>query len=227
MKQVDLVVFDIAGTTIADLDFVGLAVQEAFRNADIELSMEEINPIMGIAKPTAIRMLLEKIGSDADPHAIHDDFVAIMKSFYANDPRVAPIEGAEDVFAELQTHGIKVALDTGFTSEITAVILERLGWQHGVVDGFVSSDQVVLGRPSPDMIEYHMAKFGISDPARVAKVGDAPVDLQEGTNAKCKFVVGVLTGVHSKDQLEEHPHTHLVDSIREVPGILLKVDVLV
>ena len=41
------------------------------------------------------------------------------------------------------------------------------------------------------MIRRLMEQFGIDDPQRVAKVGDTPVDLQEGQSAGCGLVVGV------------------------------------
>jgi phosphonatase-like hydrolase len=225
VRLVDLVVFDIAGTTVRDVDFVGIAVQKAFLDHGLSLSIAEINPIMGLPKPIAIRQLLTEFGSSLDPDAIHDRFVEHMLEFYRTSDEVAPIEGAEGVFAELRSHGIKVGLDTGFSANITDAILARLGWKEGVLDGWVSSDQVERGRPFPDMVLHHMEAFGITDPTRVAKVGDAPVDLQEGTAANCRFVVGVLSGVNTREGLEPYPHTHLLNSIRDLPPILLEAPV--
>ncbi len=223
MPLVDLVVFDIAGTTVQDSDFVGKAVQEALSEAGIELTIEDINPIMGMPKPIAIGILLKEAGSDLDVTPIHANFVEKMIQFYQNSPDVKPIEGAEEVFSNLREAGVKVTLDTGFSQDITNVILERLGWDENVQDGVVSSDQVAAGRPAPDMIHHHMENFGITDPSRVAKVGDAPADMNEGSNANCGFVIGVLSGAHSRESLELHPHTHIMDSIRDLPALLLEV----
>ncbi|MFX8957476.1 HAD family hydrolase, partial [Acinetobacter baumannii] len=84
---------------------------------------------------------------------------------------VGPIDGAEQTFATLRAAGVKVALDTGFSREITTVILERLGWDETHLDGAVSSDEVPRGRPFPDMIQHHMDRLGITDFQRVAKIG--------------------------------------------------------
>ena len=65
-----------------------------------------------------------------------------------------------------------------------------------------------------------MNRFGITDPANVAKVGDTPADLLEGKNAGCGLIVGVTEGTHTRAQLEPHPHTHLIGSVRDLPGIL-------
>jgi len=34
-------------------------------------------------------------------------------------------------------------------------------------------------------------------------------------------VAGVLTGAHSAEELAEAPHTHLLDSIGDLPGVVL------
>jgi phosphoglycolate phosphatase-like HAD superfamily hydrolase len=65
-----------------------------------------------------------------------------------------------------------------------------------------------------------MQTFGIKDPARVAKVGDTPADLQEGTNASCGWVIGLTSGSHTRTELAAHPHTHLVDDLWDVVQVI-------
>jgi len=79
---------------------------------------------------------------------------------------------------------------------------------------------VPRGRPHPDMIQLLMSRFEIRDPKEVAKVGDTPADLEEGTNAGCGLVIGVTQGTHSRTQLEEYPHTHLIDSVADLFQVL-------
>jgi phosphoglycolate phosphatase-like HAD superfamily hydrolase len=70
------------------------------------------------------------------------------------------------------------------------------------------------------MIRALMAKLAIDDPSKVANAGDMPADLGEGSAAGCGLVVGVTEGTHTRAQLEPDPHTHLIGSIIELPGIL-------
>ena len=101
------------------------------------------------------------------------------------------------------------------------MILDRLGWKKNpLIAATITSDEVPRGRPHPDMIRALMAKLGIGDPANVAKVGDTPADLDEGTAAGCGLVVGVTEGTHTRGELEPHPHTHLIGSIVELPAVL-------
>jgi phosphoglycolate phosphatase-like HAD superfamily hydrolase len=71
------------------------------------------------------------------------------------------------------------------------------------------------------MIRSLMARLGVREAARVAKVGDTRADLEEGTNAGCGLVVGVTSGSFTRQQLQACPHTHLVASVADVPALLL------
>jgi phosphonatase-like hydrolase len=221
---IELVIFDMAGTTINDDDAVNRCVRAALAEVDVVVSREAVNQVMGIPKPVALTKLLESAGrTDLLPrlHAIHADFVARMTRFYQTDPSVHEIAGAGEVFERLRAAGIRVVLDTGFTRDIADVVLARLGWNRpGILDGTVTSDEVERGRPHPDMVRKAMRDLGISDARRVAKVGDTPADLDEGTSAGCGLVVGVTEGSHTAAQLQSSPHTHLVGTICELPALL-------
>ena len=129
---------------------------------------------------------------------------------------------AEEVLREIRAAGVKVAVDTGFSRPIADAILGRLGWAAGrFLDATVTSDEVAQGRPFPELIERAMELTGVADPAEVAKVGDTPSDLQEGTSAGCGLVIGVCNGTHRRDQLAACPHTHLIGSLRELPALVL------
>lgn len=222
--DVELVVFDMAGTTVNDEDGVNRSVRAALAEVGIAATREAVNQVMGIPKPVAIKHLIECSHHPerlADLDAIHADFVGRMIRFYQTDPSVYEIPGASDTFRRLHAAGIKVALDTGFTRDIVDVLLARLGWNGSALIGTtVASDEVARGRPHPDMVVKAMRDLGVSDPQRVAKVGDTPADLQEGTAAGCGLVIGVTRGTHTAEQLKPFAHTHLVASVADVPAIL-------
>jgi phosphonatase-like hydrolase len=179
---------------------------------------------MGLHKPEAVRLLLAGSGrafTEADVNAIHEDFVRRMCNYYATDPAVREVPGSAAVFAALRGAGVKVALNTGFSRTVVDILLARLGWRKpATIDADVASDEVPRGRPHPDMIQLLMARLGIRDSRNVAKVGDTKADLEEGTNAGCGLVIGVTTGTFTRDQLQACPHSHIVQSVNEVPGLL-------
>jgi len=225
-NSVDLVVFDIAGTTVADRGQpVHRALREALAEAGIAAEHASINAAMGIPKPMAIRQLMIEAGRDplpGDIEAIDRSFVAKIKRHYESSPDVSSVEGAVATFRALRKRGVRVALDTGFSREVTSTVVQRLGWlgPEPEIDAAISSDEVDRGRPHPDMIFALMKRFRIADPRRVAKVGDTPSDLEQGTSAGCKFVIGVTEGSHTAAELQGCPHTHLVANVSAVPQIL-------
>lgn len=227
--MIELAVFDIAGTTVYDGDAVNTSFRATLAKWEIEADPAAVNNVMGLPKPEAIRILLNAYGhqrgmapTPENIDAVHADFTARMRDYYANDPAVREIPGAAKAFADLRQAGIKVALTTGFFRPIAEVVLARLGWSTPtIIDAVLTSDEVPRGRPFPDMIQHLMARLGVSDASKVAKIGDTQADMEEGTNAGCRFVIGVTTGAYSREQLRTYPHTHIVASVADVPELLL------
>jgi phosphonatase-like hydrolase len=227
--MIELVVFDLAGTTVHDGDAVNASFRATLAAWGVRAEPAAVNAVMGLAKPDAFRLLLDRSGqprggtpSAGQLEAIHEDFTSRMRDHYANDPTVREIPGAAAAFAALRRAGVKVALNTGFSRPVAEVLLARLGWASpGVIDADVTSDEVPRGRPHPDMILHLMTRLGVADARWVAKVGDTRADLEEGSNAGCGVVIGVTTGTFSREELQACPHSHIVGSVAEVPGLLL------
>ena len=227
-----LVVFDVVGTTVRD---GGRGVQRAMHDAiavtGLVLRENAMSGITGLGKVQAIRTLLEGHGRDEllpRTDAIHADFVARMRRHFREDHGVGPIDGAAETFAALRAHGIAVALGTGFSRVVLDEILARLGWDgpESPLDATIASDEVARGRAYPDMIDALRTRLGGISYTEVAKVGDTPVDLQEGTMARCGLVVGVLTGVHDQVSLMQHPNDALIPSVADLPALLARLGLM-
>ena len=224
--SIELVIFDMAGTTVRDDDAVNLCLRQALA-AELPVSREEVNGVMGLPKPTAIRLLLEqnRPGRPIDPQLVetlYQDFLAKMLHHYRTGAQIEPMPHTLDTFCQLKEAGVHIALDTGFSRPIVEAILERLGWNTGgLLDATVASDEVKNGRPHADLALKAMALTGVRDHKLVAKVGDTPSDLQEGMAAGCGWVIGVTNGSHTREQLAVHAHTHLIGSLKELPGVVL------
>lgn len=220
---IKLVVFDIAGTTVRDEDYVAKAFRNAFIRNGYEVSLQDTYPYMGVKKIVAINALLAKIGGQsADAGTIHTNFTEEMMDFYLYDPSVMPLPYTEDVFQQLKEHNIRIALNTGFPRIIADTILNRLQWrQKGWVDDVIASDEVEHGRPQPLMIQELMSRAGITDAAEVAKVGDTEVDVSEGRNAGCGLVVAVATGAYSSTQLAEYDPDFILPDLSTLSSLIL------
>ena len=226
--RIDLMVLDIAGTTVYDGDAVHACLAAALMEAGVPTTRDEVNAVMGMPKPFAIATLTASHRgappSDAEVSSIFVAFERRMIEHYRSSPHVRPAQGAEEVLRALRARGTKVVLDTGFSRAVTDAVLGRLGWGAGFVDATVASDEVANGRPHPDMIRRAMELTGVTDARRVGKVGDTPADLQQGMAASCALVVGVTSGSHTAAELARHPHTHLVGDLTELLPVVDDVE---
>ena len=227
MSAIKLVVFDIAGTTVRDNGNVAQAFIAAFRDFGFAIPPSEVKKVMGFRKIDAIALLLGKFApAQKDDELlvdrIHTRFIDTMIAYYRDDSQLAPMPHAEALFAALQDRGIKVALDTGFTRSITDTILHRLRWddRSELIDKTICSDEVLHGRPHPDMIKTLIGDLGIASPGHVLKIGDTEVDVREGRNAACGIVVSVTTGAYTREQLATYHPDFIIDGLEELLPII-------
>lgn len=225
--KIELVVFDIAGTTVKDNDNVAQAFQNALRKFEFDVPLENINRYMGYEKHKAIREILRtyfkltEIPNENLIEGIHQEFVNQMLYYYENSSEIKALPNVESTFDQLRELNVKIGLNTGFSRVIVDVILKKLGWDSNkMIDFVIASDEVENGRPFPDMIQSLMQQAGITDPGKVAKIGDTEVDVNEGKNIGCQYVIAITTGSFSRNELAIYRPTHIIDDMSELVHII-------
>jgi phosphonatase-like hydrolase len=220
VHEVELVVMDMAGTTVHDGGEVPAAFRSALAAHGVAVTDDELAGVRGASKREVIRTLVTRHQPDALPsltEEVHDEFRAALAERYRAGVRA--VEGAEDVFDWLRRRGVRIALNTGFDRSITDLLLNALGWREGVVDAVVCGDEVHQGRPAPYLIFRAMEAAGATSVHRVMNVGDTELDLRAGWNAGVGWNVGVLSGAHPRERLERAPHTQLIKSVASLPDL--------
>lgn len=223
--MINLVVFDMAGTTVDEDNVVYKTVRAAINAAGYQLSQDEVQAAgAGKEKSQAIRDVLALDGathSDDEVTTIFEDFKRRLKAAYEGlDVTEQP--GASDTFAKLRRHGIKVVLNTGYDRATAETLVQKIGWIVGQdIDGLVTASDVENGRPAPDMIYLAMSQTGIESSESVAKIGDSAIDIEEGNNAGCGMTFGVTTGAQTESQLRIAKPTHIVHSLSEMCELIL------
>lgn len=212
MKQ--LAIFDMAGTTINDRDEVYRVLREATEREGARYTDEQFQEMMGTEKKYAIRQLLQIGGVEASEERVEgawDWFQEELRTTYAEHPPVA-LPGVEDTFATLHGKGIKVALTTGFSREITDTIVAGLGWvERSLVDATAAGDEVPAGRPEPYLIQLAMERTGIHTVDTVISTGDTQSDIISAQRAGVTSV-GVLTGHMTRADFEKLGADIVLDS---------------
>jgi phosphonatase-like hydrolase len=231
MTQTELVVLDMAGTTIDEGQQVYRTLAETARAHGALPSDAEIARWHGAAKHEALRALLtSQTGvspSSTELERVVGDFQTRLGAAYAAAPP-RPLPGIPEALSALRGQGVRVALTTGFDRVIVESLLSALGWEgESMIDTVVCGSDVPAGRPAPYMIFRAMERLGVVDVARVLVAGDTPRDLEAGTNSGAAMVVGVLSGAGDADELGAYRHTHLLPSVAHIPGLLDIRDVAV
>jgi phosphonatase-like hydrolase len=220
--MIRLAVLDMAGTTVDDHGAVEASFLDALESIGIGRDDDRIGDhvayvraTMGMSKIVVFRELL---GDEATARAANEAFEAAF-SRRVEAGEVDEIAGATSALAELRQAGIRVCLTTGFADVTRQTIIDRLGWSD-VIDLSLSPGEGVRGRPHPDLALTALMRLGLDDVAELATAGDTTSDLLAGHRAGASVVVGVLTGAHDRATLTTAPHTHILESIRELPALL-------
>ncbi len=214
MNYPSLVIFDMAGTTIEDRGQVAAAFAGTLSANGIALSPDDIARVRGASKRQAIRALLPP-WDEHRAEGIYEQFRHELASRYASDG-VHSVPGAMETFRHVRARGAKLALTTGFDRDLATLLLSSIGWTRNTVDALVCGDDVVNGRPAPDLILLAMKMTSVFDPDRVANVGDTALDLQSAARAGVRWNIGVLSGAHGREVMEQAPHTRLIQSVADL-----------
>lgn len=236
MQPIQVVIFDMAGTTVTDRHEVEQCFAQAARETGLVVSDERILAMQGLAKRYVFETLwTEQLGADHPAIKAHVDtsygcFTEVLENHYHTHD-ILPTEGCLAAFAFLRERNISIALTTGFYRKVTDIILKKLGWFEGLdaqyvgtpqttIQASIASDEVPKGRPHPFMIQRAMQLLSVREPQAVVNVGDTPSDLLSGRAAGVGVNLGITNGTHSEEQLRPYPADKLLTSLAELPGLV-------
>ena len=217
MDDIELICFDMAGTTMVD---DGL-VLEAFRRTidglgvvgDTAAKAEAyVVETMGQSKIEVFTSLFHERAKSAN-EMFERHFVEAAQEF-----GVSEIPGARSTIETLRGLGLKVALTTGFSPNTREVLVDILGWSD-LLELRVSPADAGRGRPAPDMLLWCALKSRITAMSSLMAVGDTASDMRAGVRAGAGFCVGVLSGHDDEVRLRTHGANEVVNSVVDLLGL--------
>ncbi|WP_371623636.1 phosphonatase-like hydrolase [Streptomyces sp. NBC_01116] len=242
----DLVVLDMAGTTVADGGLVEQAFSAAAQRLGVRAGSDEharqlayVRATMGESKITVFRHLFAAEGPDegggesggqsgGEGEAKAQRANIAFEEAYGelvDGGRIAPVPGAREAVERLASEGRTVVLTTGFARATQDAILAALGWQDLVPLTLCPADAGGRGRPFPDMVlAAFLRTAAVDDVRRTVVAGDTSYDMLSGLRSGAGIVAGVLTGAHDKDQLTRHGATHVLGSVAELPDLIARAE---
>ncbi|QYM63731.1 HAD family hydrolase [Microbacterium sp. Se5.02b] len=203
ITPLELVVLDMAGTTVRDDGVVEQAFQRAAERTGVADRMpwgealEYVRETMGQSKIDVFTYLAagDRAAAARATAAFEDAYAEIVA-----EQGVAEIPGAADAIQGLKDAGLTVVLTTGFAPVTRDVLITGLGWE-GLIDLALSPVDAGRGRPAPDLVLTALLRTQTSSVAAVAIAGDTVSDIESGRRAGAGFVAGVLTGAHDRPAL--------------------------
>lgn len=218
--DIQLVVFDLMGTLIIDGDVVNKAYGRALEQAGLrpgedafDQAMAGVDALRG--RPTLV-VLTSVLG---DAVVAEEATWAFDDSILEETQNLKPVRGAQEVLAQLSDRHILTAVTTSFTPEVRRAALAALGWSD-MFAAALSARGARRGHPAPDLLLEAILKLRIDSVGQVAIVGDSAADLEAGNRAGAGLVIGVRSGGAPEHSLASAPHTHLIDSVADLIGVL-------
>ena len=140
---------------------------------------------------------------------------AVQSAWFEPDAvaTVVPTTDLPALFARLREGGRRIAVATTDNRAATEVTLRALGVRDHV-SALACGDDGVGVKPDPAMVLALCAALQV-EPGAIAVVGDTPADLAMGRSAGAGRVIGVLSGVGTRAELEPYADA-VVGSVGEL-----------
>ncbi len=195
LKNIALVVFDLAGTTV-DYGCIApvAAFIKGFQMMRIPITLTQARGPMGMEKRAHIRAIAAQQEVTNRWQQVHgravteDDIDAMYEAFTPVLLEVLPhhcelIPGTLDAVAWLDKRGIPFATTTGYFKEAAEMVLDKAALAGFSPHASICATEVPAGRPAPWMIYRCMETLDVYPPQRVVNIGDTAVDVASGRNA--------------------------------------------
>ncbi|PFG30368.1 HAD family hydrolase [Paramicrobacterium agarici] len=217
---VELAVLDIAGTTLRDTWLVEGAFTRASEHIGLVQSDDDQERMLTFVRETMGQSAIEVFRSLAHNEFAAQRAVSIFESAYRERlSSVVPVDGAEQTFELLREAGVSVVLTSGFSRGTLDALIDELAWRD-LVDATLCPADAGRGSPSPDLPLTALVRTEAQSVDSMVVVGDTVSDMRAGIAAGAGLVGGVLTGVHSAEQLHRAGADEVLTSIAVLPAML-------
>jgi HAD superfamily hydrolase (TIGR01509 family) len=149
------VVFDLDGILVDSEPLWSEAIVETLDGFGARYRLETEPLHRGMKMGELVPFLLREHGCVASPGAFAERLLA---SLLARFPRLQPLPGAERALGLARARG-RIALASGSPLAVIRDVLERFGWRF---DAVCSSDEVLRGKPAPDVFLLAAERLGVA-----------------------------------------------------------------
>lgn len=204
--MIKAVIFDMDGVLIEAKNWHYEALNKALRLFGYEISRyEHLTTYDGLPTRQKLEMLTVERGLPGELHA----FINEMKQAYTMDmvhTHCSPRFVHEYALAKLKASGYKIAVASNSIRSTIDLMMRKAGLMN-YLDFFLSNQDVIKGKPDPEIYEKAIAKLGLQ-PAECLVVEDH----ENGIRAATAAGAHVLPVEH----VEDVNHQNIMRRIREI-----------
>jgi HAD superfamily hydrolase (TIGR01509 family) len=210
------VVFDLDGV-IVDSEQVWDEVREAYtQESGGRYGPTAARDMQGMSSLEWSRYMAENLGVPGTPQEINAEVVRRMLERYGEDPPL--IAGAADVVREVAQRW-PVAIASSSNPELIEVVIKAAGLRDAV-RVWVSSEEVPLGKPAPDVYLEAARRLGVGA-ADCAAVEDSQNGIRSAKAADMR-VFAIPNPHYPPDAAALAEADVVLDSIGELPSALVR-----
>ncbi|MDH3402937.1 MAG: HAD-IA family hydrolase [Acidobacteriota bacterium] len=208
MTRYELLVFDWDGTLVDSIGSIVGCTQEALAAARVAVApAAAIRRTIGLG----IREMIDELVPGCDQELFERICKAYRERWFSRfGGRHAPFPGVAALLAGLAAEGYLLAVATAKGRRGLELELESTGLGASIHASRTVDE--APAKPHPGMLEGLMAELGTSPP-RTLMIGDTAHDLMMAANAGTG-ALGVLSGSHTRAELERVPHLAILDGVR-------------
>ena len=209
---VKLVIFDWDGTLFDSVSQIVASLQFAAQQFQQPLSDEDAKSIIGLGLPEVAQRLFPNV-----PELHANILQSYSEHYVANSSGDSWFEGVAHMLADLQQHGVKLAVATGKSRKGLDRVLKQTNSEQLFVTTRAASE--TRSKPDPLMLEEILAETGVQA-KHALMVGDTSYDLEMAQNMAMPSI-GVSYGVHEPELLAQFNPICIVDDVTALHAALL------
>ena len=197
MSTVRGVLLDVDGTLVDSNDAHAHAWVKAFAENGIDVSFEDVRPLIGMGGDKLLDRLAGLQEDDPRAKRISTRRQEIFKEEFL--PSLKPFPRARDLLTAMRSRGLRLVAASSAKKDELKGLLAVVGAEDLLQDQ-TSSDDAEQSKPDPDIIAAALEKIGL--PAEeVVMLGDTPYDVEAAARAGVA-TIALLCGGWSREALE-------------------------
>lgn len=208
---IEAVIFDMDGVLVNSEPLHQSAETEALAAHGIAVTAEDLHAYIGATRKSIQEDLERKHGPGYDWDAV---FELKDRRFFERAGELELFPNARDIVRDIKDAGFKTAIGTSSRRRLLDYILDRFALR-ALIDAPVCADDIVNGKPDPEIFLTGAARLGI-DPAKCVVIEDSFNGIKAAKAAGMR-AVGVTTSLPA-DRLSEADR--IIGSLDELYGEL-------